>query len=133
MDRYLFRGLRTDGEGWVYGYVLFSPYEVCIFNYREHPVYNYVYRQNEVIPETVGQWTGLLDKNGVKIFEGDYNEDGYCIVWCERCIGYECAQLDVPTYDICIPCHRCDGNFFLYEVINDYEVIGNIHEGKDNA
>jgi len=32
----------------------------------------------------------------------------------------------VPTKDICISCHRCDGNFFFEDHINDFEIVGNV-------
>ena len=78
--------------------------------------------------ETVCQYAGFTDKNGKKVFEGDYNEDGFCLVFCDECHGLQFAQLDQPTKDICMPCHACDGNFLLGDVINDFEVIGNIHD-----
>jgi uncharacterized phage protein (TIGR01671 family) len=60
----LFRGLRTDGKGWVYGCLVISPdsNRVMVFNDREQFV--------SVKSETVGQFTGLHDKDGVKIWEG---------------------------------------------------------------
>ena len=118
MREILFRGKRADNGVWVEGADIMHKTvrgELCIADVGTDWV--------SVIPETVGQHTGLKDKNGKKIFEGD-------TVWFgdekERGVVYfdnSCSRFAVrfDTFDAAFD--------HLYS--NDLEIIGNVHDNPE--
>lgn len=136
MREILFRGKRVDNGEWVEGYYSCRPfisgYEHVITNYRELKRHKgissieYQMNYNEVIPKTVGQYTGLCDKNGKKIFEGDilrerYGEhmhEDFCMEYVKSSAGFHAIY--IPTRQI---------KFSFYYGAG--EVIGNIHDNPE--
>ena len=123
----LFRGKRTDNGEWVEGgYVPLdtdSGYEYIVepFNYASTLSALDLIKLNSilVIPETVGQYTGITDKNGVKIFEGDIVKHYNAV--------YEISYITKYTRFA----GRNSGCIFAGIPLGNTEVIGNIHDNPE--
>lgn len=117
----LFRGKRIDNGEWMEGYVgkYFDGFQnvTCIaWPTRETITGSLCY---VVDPTTVGQYTGLTDKNGRRIFEGDilkWDSDEYGSEYNEIC-SWDYELLDMRKNDWKEWC----------------EVIGNIHDNSELA
>lgn len=137
MREILFRGKTNFGD-WEYGDLVQNTEdgEVLIISAKTR---NKV-KHKRVIPETVGQFTGLTDKNGNKIFEGDivvtrYPEGDICV------IGD--VQFDSGVFGVEWTNHKKSKSMvgswgqnhnlrrFDDDIINHIEVIGNIHDNPE--
>ena len=131
MREILFRGQQIDNGAWVEGAFCMKDCDSLfgemvdrptIIKYEE-PHSGYWFR---IYPETVGQFTGLTDKNGKKIFEGD-------IVQCIR-TGLDGKEMvGHIVYDegcFCVK-ERKSPNCPAMDLCGDFEVVGNIHDNPE--
>lgn len=119
----LFRGKRVDNEMWIYGDLLQSTDIVNCTEISENTGMGVRY---DIIPETVGQYTGLTDKNGTKIFEGDiikyktvsYYFENLVVAW----------SFDYVRWIVCndIKCQK-----YPMDINFEYEIIGNIYNNPE--
>lgn len=161
MREILFRGKRVDNGEWIEGYYIGLHKTTYCFEgeakrNKENEIHQIVFEQMtdwdlpnkhlrvDVIPETIGQYTGLTDKNGKKIFEGDIVKDVTVPVQCgigivkfgkyETRINHSLIN-DNYAYHIgvyikwnkTLNFYRKDLDFWNEEI----EVIGNIHDNPE--
>lgn len=131
MREILFRGKCFNTEEWVEGYLgIEVPDELVIqqFSFDEYFKSNCI-DQYSVKPETVGQYTGLKDKTGKKIFEGDIlsghldelfpeDESRYPVVWHDYGWHIKCGNKSFDTLE-------------QWWVAKFLEVIGNIYDNPE--
>ncbi len=133
MREILFRGKRKDnGNPWIYGHLHkmdgygtgYTEYGIQVQDIPTSRPWSIL-----VIPETVGQYTGITDKNGKKIFEGDIcrntmTDEIVSVQWHGTMAGYVWSK-------------RRENNKYLFNfgelfrAHDKYEIIGNIHDNPE--
>ena len=112
-----FRGKRKDNGKWIYGSLLIDEIQN-----------SYVIVDNqegigrEVVPETIGQYTGLKDKNGKKIYEGDIVKAFYFETEVTGKIEFIYGTFALTNSEI------SDNQLFIFEKL---EVIGNVWDNPE--
>lgn len=116
MREILFRGKCIQGKEWVYGYFFAKPILEKYFIELGNEMW-------QVDPTTVGQYTGLQDKNGNKIFEGDivkYIPDD------EDEVG-----VDFYLIEFCNGSYRIGRDEISQDYADEWEVVGSVHDNPE--
>lgn len=134
MREFLFRGKRIDNGEWIEGYYAMQSNHACFASALRYQYFIFKdvctdfdlggLQRFEVNPETVGQYTGLTDKNGKKIFEGD-------IVEVNRKEAYGKVEFDKDDAAFTVVCDSVQYSFVDHLWGTDVEVVGNIYDNPE--
>lgn len=129
MREILFKGKRVDNGEWITGYYIKANHhwhsqgiheDWFVVDTIQNGGWCNVRIKYAIIPETIGQYTGLTDKNGTKIFEGDIL----------NCITSDFDGSDKYVYNFKIDDITNFEQMGFLDFCNEIEVIGNIHDSK---
>jgi uncharacterized phage protein (TIGR01671 family) len=148
MREILFRGKRVDSGEWIKGH-----YIKATHHWHKHGIHEdwivtgasqnggwfNIHNRHAVVSETIGQYTGLTDKNGKKIFEGDiFSEEDDEII---GVVVFENGAFKIKWYGITTVLYEYgydDGDWDEIETesfdmfyVDKMEVIGNIHDNPE--
>jgi len=143
MREHIYRGKRIDNREWTEGLLIkLTPTRYAITD--EYPSINNRFiapsdnckkadiRFHEVDPDTVGEFTGLLDKNGVRIFEGDKIYNDYMLQYCTEKDDEKFAVIEWDKVNgryignMRTTCFNLQACHFI-----ECEVIGSIHDNSE--
>ena len=152
MRKILFRGKCVDTNEWIEGYYTFDG----VNHWIERPSVDSALLcmdANSIIPNTLSQFTGICDKNGVKVFEGDifkfddevwasyYTSCGteynswevvnYAVIGFDDYYGrYDFVKYKFDENSVAADLHE-NHDIELADFINELEVVGNIYDNPE--
>lgn len=124
-----FRGKRVDGKGMIFGSLLLPTTD----NMKTF-IIAWNGTRFEVLLETIGQFTGLLDKKGKEIFEGDifkWGDSCYIIEFSYGYFGYSDEFGDFVPLGVVATENSYGVVYMCYNNLDFAEVIGNIHDNPE--
>lgn len=130
MREILFRGKLKSNDEWSFGNLNVSLRAIVIITPDKTPIGKY----GQIIPETVGQFTGLTDKNGKKFFEGDIirQVNSYDNLEMTGVVRFSKSSQFVisHTYTEKENCYK-RGKKKAFAIKTNCEIIGNIYDNPE--